>query len=49
MAYELETHLTDVDPAAYYAQLPTERRRAEGARRLLHQLIELGWRGSGTP
>lgn len=34
MAYEVKTHPTDVDPAEFCAQLPTARRREEGARLL---------------
>lgn len=34
MAYEVKTHPTDVDPAQYCAELPTARRREEGARLL---------------
>lgn len=34
MAHEVKTRPTDQDPAAYCAQLPTARRREEGARLL---------------
>ncbi|MFC0673659.1 DUF1801 domain-containing protein [Brachybacterium hainanense] len=34
MAYEVTTHPTDVDPAQFCAELPTARRRDEGARLL---------------
>lgn len=44
MAHEQKTHPTDIDPAAYCAQLPTERRRTEGAR-----LLELFGAATGAP